>query len=84
VISTRSGGKSEIVEDGVTGLLAAQTDTLALIDHCVRLLGSARDREAMGTMARMRIERLYDARRTAEQVGQLFVELATPRKAPHV
>lgn len=84
VVSTRSGGKAEIVEEGVTGLLAAQTDTFSLIDHCVRLLGSARDREAMGTMARMRIERLYDARRTAEQVGQLFLEVATPRKAPHV
>jgi L-malate glycosyltransferase len=83
VVSTRSGGKVEIVEEGVTGLLAAQTDIDALAMHCASLLQDVARRTTMGQMARLRAERLYDVRRTAAELAALFKDIAPARKSAH-
>jgi glycosyltransferase involved in cell wall biosynthesis len=81
VVSTRSGGKVDILEDGVTGLLVEQGDTMAMADACVRLLNDAELRKKFGAAARLRVEKLFDVRRTAEDVTQLFERITGRREA---
>jgi L-malate glycosyltransferase len=81
VVSTRSGGKSEIVEEFVTGMLAAQNDNAELLQQTLKVLSDAKLRDQMGQMARMRIERLYDVRRTAQELSALFEQLVAERRA---
>jgi glycosyltransferase involved in cell wall biosynthesis len=59
VVAFRSGGIPEIVEDGVTGLLADSGDVGQLADHLGALLGDTERRRAMGTAARARIESAF-------------------------
>jgi phosphatidylinositol alpha-1,6-mannosyltransferase len=58
VIGGRSGGVSEAVEDGVTGLLVDPHDVRALVAALRRVLGDAELRKRMGQAARARAERL--------------------------
>lgn len=74
VVATRVGGNGEIVEDGVSGLLVDRSDTTALANAIVRVLGdpslarrlvqggSARVSQAFSFPTRMRAEeRFYEA-----------------------
>ncbi|MFH0938693.1 MAG: glycosyltransferase family 4 protein, partial [Planctomycetota bacterium] len=76
VVSTRSGGKTEIVVDEVTGVLTRQDDTPALVEACTRLLNDANQRQTLGEQARKRVETLYDVRRTANELAALFKMIA--------
>ena len=76
VVSTRSGAKSDIVEDGQTGFLAEQGNVDALAAACLTLLNDAALRGEMGRQARARAERRYDVRRTAEELTALFETIA--------
>jgi glycosyltransferase involved in cell wall biosynthesis len=75
VVATQSGGKAEIIEDKVTGLLCDTDDVQGLVEATLQLLGDARLRQEMGNMARWRVERLYDVRRTAAELAQLFEQV---------
>jgi L-malate glycosyltransferase len=76
VVSTDSGGKAEIIEDGVTGLLTPPRDTQLMADACVTLLKDQRRRGKMGAAARKRIELLFDVRRTADELSSLLEGVA--------
>ncbi len=84
VVSTRSGGKAEIVDDGTTGFLTAQGDVPELTAACARLLKDAALREKFGAAARERVEKLFDVHRTAGEVAQLFETITGRREASHV
>ena len=84
VVSTHSGGKAEIVEDQVTGLLAAQGDAEALAKACARLLTDPKLQKKLGDAARERVEKMFDVHRTAEEVTQLFETITGRREASHV
>jgi glycosyltransferase involved in cell wall biosynthesis len=61
VVAPRVGGPSEIVEDGVTGLLYAPGDASEATRHVERLLRATEEAEAMGRAGRARAQRLFAA-----------------------
>jgi glycosyltransferase involved in cell wall biosynthesis len=72
VVSTAVSGIPELVEDGVTGLLVAPGDALALADRIDRLLHDQATAAALTARARTRIERDFDVAKEAERLLQLF------------
>lgn len=61
VVSTRHGGIPELVEDGVTGLLAPERDWKALADCVARLFARADEWPAMGAAGRAKVEAAFGA-----------------------
>ena len=55
VVATRVGGIPELIEDGVTGILAECGDAAALADAIARLVEDPLLRKSMGQAARRRI-----------------------------
>lgn len=75
VIAAAHGGALEVVEDGVTGLLAPPGDAQALGAAIGRLLALAPDaRMAMGKAARARIASLYTARALQDATMAVYRE----------
>lgn len=61
IITTDRAGCREAVEDGVTGLLVKERDSLDLIDKMERFLSmSTQERRDMGLKGRQKMEREYD------------------------
>lgn len=81
VVSTRSGGKPEIVEDNVTGVLTEPGDVQALAAACLRLLGDPVLRREMGRAARQHVEARFDVRRTAREIAALCEAILRPQTA---
>jgi glycosyltransferase involved in cell wall biosynthesis len=72
VVGTRVGGIAEVIEDGVTGYLVERRDPSAL---AARILELARDpelRERMGHAGRLRAEQVFDVRRNAAELVDLY------------
>lgn len=82
VIGCRAGGMIEVVEDGVSGLLAEPGDAASLQDCLERLLSDAGLRERLGTAARGRFEALFSADRTAREVIAFLRHVAERHEAP--
>lgn len=61
VVTTRHSGIPELVEDGVSGLLAPEGDPAALADALRWLAGPPERARAMGRAARRRVAAEYDA-----------------------
>ena len=72
------GGVPELVEDGVTGLLAPPGDSAALGAALAALVGDASRRARMGQAARARARR-FDVRAMAAAYGDLFERLSGER-----
>ena len=76
VLTTRHGGIPEIVDDGVTGLLAAERDVDGLADAMYRI---ARDRtlaDRLGRAAREKVERDLDLDRWNDKLADRIRRLA--------
>lgn len=96
VVSTPISGIPEVVEDGVTGLLAPPEDVGALADALERLLTDPDLRRRLGDAGRERVRRSFDIRESplaalfAREVGRIAPESAqgqteearTPRVPP--
>ncbi|MGH9477348.1 MAG: glycosyltransferase family 4 protein [Terriglobales bacterium] len=65
VVATRTGGIPELVEDGVSGLLAPVGDIAALAAQCARLFDDATLAARVRQAARLRVERQFTAARVA-------------------
>lgn len=63
VVSFRSGGIAEAVDDENTGLLCEEKDILALAENIESLLGSESLRRKMGRLGRERVEMYFDVRK---------------------
>jgi glycosyltransferase involved in cell wall biosynthesis len=63
VVSTRLSGIPEVVQDGVTGLLAEPADTQALAGAIARLLQDRPLRECLGQAGRQFVVQRFDVRR---------------------
>jgi glycosyltransferase involved in cell wall biosynthesis len=75
VVATRVGSVAEVVEDGVTGLLAAPAcDELA--GHVVRLLNDAPLRARMGCAARVFAEARFGEQRLVADIDRLYTSIA--------
>jgi glycosyltransferase involved in cell wall biosynthesis len=72
VVSTRLSGIPELVEDGVSGLLAAPGDDASLADSLRRLLGDAGLRERLAAAGRIRVASLHDVDRTSGRLAELL------------
>src|SRR5260221_2128363 len=82
VVATRTGGIPEVVEDGVTGRLAAPRDHAAMAQLMLALLADDAVRRQMGTagLARVR-ERFTGERMVAETAAVNARVAATPHAA---
>src|SRR3546814_11543635 len=79
VVSTRHSGIPELVEDGQSGLLAAEGDHAALADALIRLTESAELARSMGRAARLRVTALHDADALDDQLDRQLRSLEIGR-----
>ena len=77
IVTTRIGGLPELVEDGVTGLLAPPADRAGLADTLRRLLAMDDCALArMGAAGRERVRRTFTRERYYREMTQIYSELA--------
>lgn len=76
VIATNVGGVSELVIDGVTGLLIPPDDLDALTDAMMKLTGDKELRERLAQNGRSMASYVYNFDMHGEQMGALYYELA--------
>ncbi|HEY5944490.1 MAG TPA: glycosyltransferase [Kofleriaceae bacterium] len=72
VVSTRHAGIPEQVEEGVTGLLAAERDVAGLADALAKLAGDPARRLAMGEAARQKMQREYSLPAHRSRLEQIY------------
>ncbi len=70
VVTTRHSGIPELVEDGVSGLLADEGDYAALADALKRLSDSPELARSIGRAARLRVSEIHDADALDEQLDR--------------
>ena len=78
IVATASGGFSEMIVDGESGILVAPRDSVALGTALAGLLGDAAERERLAQGAAARAERFDKERVTAEHVA--FFEQVADRR----
>jgi glycosyltransferase involved in cell wall biosynthesis len=74
VIATDSGGKREIVDDGVTGVLVPQGDVAALAEAMATLMRDPERRARLGAAARERARSEFSVDRVAREVMAVWDE----------
>ena len=83
VVSTAVGGVPEIVEHGVSGLVVAPGDALALADALEALIRDPQRGAALGAAARRRVEEKFDIAKNVHRYVELFTgEVRAPRALP--
>jgi len=73
-VVTRVGGVSEVLRDGVQGLLVPPRDPDALADGLLKLLGDAELRARMGAAGRERAAH-FDIRKAVRRMEQVYAGL---------
>ncbi len=76
VVSFRSGGVVEAVEDEKTGLLCAEKDVATLAEHIDSLLADSARRQEMGRQGRIRVENLFDVRKQCKLLEGIYDEVS--------
>ena len=74
VIASAIGGLTDIVEDGVTGVLVPPGDALTLRTSIAQILADPQQRVAMGLAARERAAR-YSAAIVVPQIERVYREV---------
>lgn len=80
VVSTRSGGIPEAVEDGRTGLLVAEGDREALAESILRLLQDRDLWQRFSIAGRTRVIEQFDLARQTERLEEAFGDVVSLRK----
>lgn len=75
VVSTDVGGVADVVEHGVSGLLAPMDDAAAVARHVVTLLADPAMRRTMGRHGRTKVAATYDAGRLVTDIETLYEDL---------
>jgi len=75
-VTTAVGGAPEVVEDGVTGLLAPPGDAAAVASGLERLLGDAAFARRLGAAARRRVEERFSVERQVDGLLALWADVA--------
>ena len=81
IVATTAGGIPEVVEDGVTGLLAAPRDHTAMADAILSLLGDERRRRAMGEAGFTRVSEKFTVEQMIAGTAAVYARVAG---IPHV
>lgn len=82
VVATRGGGPSEIVLDGVTGLLVAPNDSREMADAMLRLASDASFRRKAGEAGLRRVREKFSATAYAERLLQRLDAVAAIGPGP--
>jgi glycosyltransferase involved in cell wall biosynthesis len=77
-LASRTGGIVDVVEDGVSGVLVAPGDVLALASGLRALAGDAERRAKMGRDARRTALARFDERDSLDRYRALFREVSSP------
>jgi glycosyltransferase involved in cell wall biosynthesis len=80
VVATKVGGVSEVVRDGVDGLLVPPGEPAALADAMLRLLAEPDLRNRMGASARRRAATCFSLERMVRQTEALYLQLLQDRR----
>lgn len=80
VVATAVDGTPEVIEHGVTGLLAPVGDTLALAGHLERLAGDEILRRDLAVCARRRLGEEFDVRKMVSDLDDLYSRLLQPAR----
>jgi spore coat protein SA len=72
VVASRVGGLTEIVKEGITGLLVQPDDPPALANALLRIIADKGMAEAMGRAGRERVDQLFSWNGIAERVQALY------------
>ena len=75
VVSTDVGGVADVVEHGVSGLLAPMDDAAGIAGHILTLLADPGMRHAMGVHGRTKVAATYDAGRLVTDIETLYEDL---------
>jgi glycosyltransferase involved in cell wall biosynthesis len=76
IVATTAGGIPEIVEDGVTGVLAPPRDAAALAAGIVRLLRDQALRERMGSAGSARVRERFTVDRMIAGTAEVYARVA--------
>lgn len=76
VVATRAGGIPEVVEEGVTGLLAEPGDAEGLAAALLRLMRDDGLRAALSKAGPPRARRLFDAADAARRYAAIYADMA--------
>ena len=79
VVATRHGGIPELVEDGVSGVLAPERDSSALAERLIELIDHPERWAEMGEAGRRRIGAEYDIERLNDELVALYRGLSGSR-----
>jgi len=71
-LSTRTAGIPELIEHGVSGLLAAPSDVADLASRIRELAENAALRQQLGQNGQQRVERDYNIQRNVAQLARVF------------
>ncbi|MCD6351263.1 MAG: glycosyltransferase family 4 protein [Armatimonadetes bacterium] len=71
-VATRTGGIPELIQHGVTGLLAEPGDPVDLADQMERLLRNSRLRSDFAAAGRIKVEREYDLHKNVAKLYRLL------------
>jgi len=72
VVTTNVGPTTEIISDGVEGVLVPSADTRALADGILKILGDKSLSAWMGEQGRRKVERLFTLDRWSTQMVELY------------
>jgi glycosyltransferase involved in cell wall biosynthesis len=75
VVATRVGGLVEVVEDGVTGLLASPGDEQALAAAMIKLLQDKKLRTTMGETGQRRIQARFNLEQIVEKTLAVYCQV---------
>jgi glycosyltransferase involved in cell wall biosynthesis len=81
VVATNTGGIPELVEDGVTGLLAPPGNSGLLADQIEQLARDPDLRHRLGAAGRLKITEGFDQGRWIDELWACFSELANAEPA---
>ncbi len=82
VISTRVGGVTELVDDGVHGRLVPSGDVEAMATAIIRMLDHPDERRRMGEAGRNRIAADFSTARMVTQTEAVYEEFLAARRRP--
>ena len=74
VVTTRTGGNPELVQEGITGLLFGVKDTADLSRNLSNILGNHALRTAMGEAGHRRVRDIFSMNRTLDQYRRLYMQ----------